>query len=622
MSLSGSAHYEVRADATANSVNGGGFNPTNTNFMTDLTTDAATGNTTTPVVSSATYNFVAGDVGAYVFIKSGTNWIPGWYVISSVAANKATLNAAIGAATLFTQRTLNTAAGVATVGTPTNGTFSVDYTHKTAAIVTNTDGAAAATTTFTSAGSTFTRAMIGNYIHITVGGGLTVGWYEVVNFTSATQVVLDRSPGTGSAATFFLGGAISMNSTLDDDFYDILIAGSTVWLNGGAGTITLGESTDFANQSSNSSVTIVWGFATVRGDNPVGSTRPLMDCGANNFTPSSGTNIRYVRFTGTADSVVGNNGGGDRKYLHVKVTNTSTTLNRRAIRSPDSVFMFCEFVSYRGYGAQDVGGDKSNMIGCWFHSSLRGCADGRRFTGCIFSDFIDFGVINNTGGSAFVEFWNLTVHGANNTRGVGLSLDSNSGGSWIYNSIISGCATGVSHPTSNVLRQDDYNDYFNNDTDVTNWTKGPNDLAVDPTFANVGQVTGTAGKFDAGGSKLIDTTKNFTTLGVVAGDTVYISAGTGLAQAMFYGITSISTTTNPNDTLNLDVTPGTSTTADKVYEIETGHDFMPTNTSVMNVGFPGLFPGGFTTGFNSMGAPVPEAGGGGGGGGGSFCFIG
>ena len=49
------------------------------------------------MITWTNYSFVAGDVGSLLFIKSGTNWIPGWYPIASVLAGVATLNAAIGA---------------------------------------------------------------------------------------------------------------------------------------------------------------------------------------------------------------------------------------------------------------------------------------------------------------------------------------------------------------------------------------------------------------------------------------------------------------------------------------------------------------------------------------------
>src|ERR1041385_5743602 len=98
--------------------NGGGFANGVAGFPTDLA--ATSGNTSAPVVTSASYTFVAGDVGAYVYVKSGTNWTPGWYPINSVSGGAATLGAGIGAATLANGR-LTTVAGCATVASPSRG---------------------------------------------------------------------------------------------------------------------------------------------------------------------------------------------------------------------------------------------------------------------------------------------------------------------------------------------------------------------------------------------------------------------------------------------------------------------------------------------------------------------
>lgn len=106
MAIASTTVWELRATNDVDSLGrnmlqGGGFNPGNANFLADLACAGAGGkeaNSATPEVSSASYNFVSTDVSAWLYIKSGTNWTPGWYQISSVAANKATLSAAVGTA--------------------------------------------------------------------------------------------------------------------------------------------------------------------------------------------------------------------------------------------------------------------------------------------------------------------------------------------------------------------------------------------------------------------------------------------------------------------------------------------------------------------------------------------
>src|SRR5712692_3833129 len=144
MSLSAQGIIEVRPSGSDTQC-AGLFNPDNANFLTDLA--ATSGTTTAPVVTSASYNFVAGDVGAWVYVKSGTNWIPGWYKISSVASNAATLDATLGHACLAKANVssnmvfagLSTANGCATAGSPTGGTWSIDYSQQNASQFNGTD---------------------------------------------------------------------------------------------------------------------------------------------------------------------------------------------------------------------------------------------------------------------------------------------------------------------------------------------------------------------------------------------------------------------------------------------------------------------------------------------------
>lgn len=192
----------------------GGFNPSNTNFPTDGTVDTNTGNTSAPVFSSASYNFVAGDVGAWLFVKSGTNTLPGWYQIASVASNKATLTASIGSAVRYStvSHFTNTAVGIATTGTPSSITWGIDYSQQNSAQISFTDMVidAGTNTNFTSAANPVGKNFVGNLIRVTGGTGFTVQWVEVVS-TSGTTATCDKSLGTlgSTGGTGNLGGAFA-----------------------------------------------------------------------------------------------------------------------------------------------------------------------------------------------------------------------------------------------------------------------------------------------------------------------------------------------------------------------------------------------------------------------------
>lgn len=222
MAFSGSlsCHVMIGGDDTNN---GGGFDPGLTSIAFDNTLSATSANTSAPVVSSVNYTFVAGDVGACVYIASGTNWRPGWYPIVSVAAGAATLDATIGHA-LDSWWGLSTVVGCASVASPTSGSWSIDYSRQTAAQITYTDLVIDATTNTkaTSAGNPFKVNLVGNIISVTSGTGFTVQRVGIVSI-SGTTATFDKSLGTlsstggngrlgGAFASIGSFGAISTNT--------------------------------------------------------------------------------------------------------------------------------------------------------------------------------------------------------------------------------------------------------------------------------------------------------------------------------------------------------------------------------------------------------------------------
>ena len=197
--------------STGNDANGGGFNPASANMPTDLV--ATNGNTSAPVVTSASCSFVAGDVGAWIFVQSGTNWIPGWYQIASVATGAATLTATIGSAYLYENGTYggpSTVVGCATTASPTAGKYSIDFSTLTTAISMTSLASAASGATLNSAASARV-CHIGNIINLTAGTNITTGWYEVTNAVAATSITMDR---TCCSAAVPANGAGSVGGSL------------------------------------------------------------------------------------------------------------------------------------------------------------------------------------------------------------------------------------------------------------------------------------------------------------------------------------------------------------------------------------------------------------------------
>ncbi len=199
--------WEIRSGgATTGSA---GFNPSNANFLTDLAVTAGEGTSATPHVTCATSAFDAGDGGGnvWIYVKSGTGWNAGvFYKITSQSGGTAVLDAAIGHGVVlggaaggrtFTPTTVQ---GIGSATPGGNATFGVDYSQQNASLLNRTDLACtsnASTTLTTLTGSTFTKKMAGNFVHLTTQGtgsfGI-IGWYEIVSQTDGTNVVLDITP--------------------------------------------------------------------------------------------------------------------------------------------------------------------------------------------------------------------------------------------------------------------------------------------------------------------------------------------------------------------------------------------------------------------------------------------
>lgn len=121
--ISINVQWDVRT--TGNDSNGGGFvaGASGTDFsvqdaaqFSGTNLASANGTTNPCVVTSATHNFVAADVGNIINISAGTNWTTGWYQIVSVAANAATLDRNCGSVAALSAGTWAEGGGFATLG--------------------------------------------------------------------------------------------------------------------------------------------------------------------------------------------------------------------------------------------------------------------------------------------------------------------------------------------------------------------------------------------------------------------------------------------------------------------------------------------------------------------------
>ena len=607
MALATSTIWQIQASATTGNVNGAGFNSNSANFLTDLTATVA--NTSAPVVASASYNFVAGDVGNYVYVKSGTSWQAGWYKIASVASNAATLTATIGSViTAISAQgvvTLNTVVGCTSNATATlsGGTWGLDYSQ------TDTATATSSTATSSGAGSVIlfagaTASMIGNIVHVISGTNFTAGWYEITAATAGVSVTTDRAVTTGVGATGVInvGGAGRMNG-LEDTFQSILPTASVIYVKNGSYTFSGAISTANANNTTTNPA--FWlGYNATRGDTCVGTNRPLFALGANACSFGANQLFRNFNFTTSA-------AGGivtSSPINNCKIVNNSATANRIAFGGNSAID--CEFVSQNGTALSNA--SAMYIAGCYIHDSNIGITNTASTITAV-GNIIEAcasGITNSTSGSNLIQ--NNTIYGSEAKVGTGINLSlANSPSNKIANNIIYGCVTGISIGTGNANTNFSYfNDFFNNTTDVTNYLKSATDIALNPQFAGASQLVNT-GTVTTSGSVLTDSGASFGVTDNV--DYLHVLSGTGVTVGCYLITSHTSTTLTVNNALGT----GSSVT----YYVTHGHNFQ-IGTNLKALGFPNFInaTGGQTTSYPDNGGvqrQEPSSGAAGG----SFTFV-
>jgi hypothetical protein len=605
MALTAGTVWEARTTATAGDLNGGGFNPTAANFPTDATTDANTANTAAPVLSSATYTFVAGDVGAWVYVKSGTDWTPGWYQIASVAGGKATLNAAVGAAIQVNthgEYVANTVAGCATVGTPTGGTYGVDYSQQDAAklAITDLSTSGAGATTITSVTGGFTPVMVGNVIHITAGTQLGVGWYEITQYTDTNNVVIDRTPsgvGAGSAGVAKVGGALILTSSLIDSITEMFPASSILWVKSGTYTFANAFSTSSTNGTATAPI-VYQGYTSLRGDTCNGSDRPRIDFGANAASAGQHVHFKNIRFTGTGAPVMLIGTGGSA--YNCRFLNSSTTASRTAVQTgTDTILVNCEAVSQNGVGIT-IGTTRSKIAQCYVHDSVTGMSSsgaGITVLGCVFEACSTAALtLSSTGGSHVIAF--NTFYGREAKMGTGLNLSgANSPHSRVFGNIFYGLTTGIAVATGlTPSNMGWYNNFYNNTTDVSNWAKSVTDTALNPGFTDAAQLSGSTATtasttFTQSGGNFSSVTDNV--------DYLHVVSGTGVTTGRYLITAHTATTLTVNNAL------GTSNAGDVVWYVTRGHD-LSVGTNMKAAAAGSSYLGGHATSYLDMGGVQRE----------------
>jgi hypothetical protein len=314
--MAASLYSILEIQSLADPLNSGVFD-TNTTMATNLV--CGNGLSIFPFVSSTGYTFQSADIGHWLYLRSGTNWLPGWYQITALIGSSAVVNANWGQSVAINNQSTYWN-GIGSANSLSSGTWSIDYTQSATARTTFSDLIINSSTVIANAGNSFNPAMVGNSIRILGGNGFTTGIY-VINSVIGSTASLDRSPGiissTGGSA--YLGGAFP-------DFPTALIATTTIndkCIIYAKADATYNHTTDYYIRSTVCIPTII-GYGTYRYDQQ-----------KVNITIGSGTTVisypTYIKVANLSFDGIGN-------------TNTYATINS----NNGSWFYNCEFQNMTG----------------------------------------------------------------------------------------------------------------------------------------------------------------------------------------------------------------------------------------------------------------------------------
>jgi hypothetical protein len=247
------------------------------------TLSTSNGTNATPTITASNYTFVSADIGDYLYIRSGTNWNPGWYRITAVDAGSATVDASIGNVFQPNHR-ISTVQGISTTASASSGNWSVDYTQLPTASRIYTDLAIVTNTlTVQSAAFPFTVNMIGNSIKISGGTNFNTGLY-IISSLSGSNAVLDRTVGTVGAinGSGSMGGAIATWNGYTTSVYGGVSV--YIYIKGSSGALSWS-----GTPTGVGAVSACIGYSNIRGDNG----KPLIRLSASSTAFTSSNRAAY-----------------------------------------------------------------------------------------------------------------------------------------------------------------------------------------------------------------------------------------------------------------------------------------------------------------------------------------
>lgn len=326
--------------------------------------------------------------------------------------------------------------------------------------------------------------MVGNIARINSGTNFTVGWYEIISVVAGVSITLDRTCTTaaGSGGAVKIGGALNLG-TADDLLFETMEPGNIVHVKSGTYTMS---AVSLAKDGTATSPIAIKGYNVTRGDNPAFANQPVLAFAGNASTFGNFWHLYNVSVTTT--SANGLSFGSNGLAYNCGSNNSSGTAGRIALgHNANSMAAACDLQSANGT-ALNTTQTRTRSFGNYIHDSNKGAT----VTGSVEGNVVAFCIIESCGtaielgsGADACTIINNTMYGASSPTGTGINLLATTSFSlMIMNNTISGFATGISAAALTDSNFCDWNNFYNNTTNRTNVTAGPNDTALDPGFVD------------------------------------------------------------------------------------------------------------------------------------------
>lgn len=362
------------------------------------------------------------------------------------------------------------------------GASGVDYSQQDSAqyaLTGLTTGGATAVVTSASAAAD----MVGNIAHVISGTNATAGFYEIISVSVGVSFTLDRNWCTGAVASgvINIGGAYNTNNTTSmTQFNSAVVAGNTVWIK--SGSYTVSNNFSMTNGSGTARIKVL-GYTTTRNDACINSNRPSLNLGSNEFNIGQRNLVANLSMTSSTTRTL--NAPDASQAYNCQIINTGST--RAVLCTTNNIFTYCQITCPLATGIDDQ--NSSTIVkGCYIYDCVTGILlphttppffiDQCLFVGCTTAINI------STSFTGIGHIVGCTFYGSSGISGTGISVASGATASLtIINNIFANLTTGITHANaSNAQGHLDYNCFYNNTTNRTNYTAGPNDNTLNPGF--------------------------------------------------------------------------------------------------------------------------------------------